>query len=235
MTAGGRSVLAAKPRAGKGAALTRLLGRRSDDRDPAETLPADRFSRAGGSGLQRTRHRQHRQAPQSLTARLAGQAPGMPCSAGERVTRHRRWPVPRPPLVQMMSDLNWAGPTRCAQARLVLGPFQGKPACVRIPVGGGVCGTVGAARRDRCWSRKNVHAFPGHIACESLSASRARELGRAVDRPRGRHRRYRSRWPSVAPARASTAADQAGIERVARDLACRLRRDDRAARSRQPS
>ena len=53
--------------------------------------------------------------------------------------------------------------------QLVLGPFQGNPACVRIPVGKGVCGT--AAKENRTLLVKNVHEFPGHIACDSASQS----------------------------------------------------------------
>ena len=52
---------------------------------------------------------------------------------------------------------------------LVLGPFQGKPACIRIPFGKGVCGT--AAKKDETQLVKDVHEFPGHIACDSASRS----------------------------------------------------------------
>ena len=55
------------------------------------------------------------------------------------------------------------------QGRLVLGPFQGKPACIEIPVGRGVCGT--AAAQDALQLVPDVHAFPGHIACDSASRS----------------------------------------------------------------
>ena len=55
------------------------------------------------------------------------------------------------------------------EGKLVLGPFQGKPACVEIPSGKGVCGT--AAERDEVVLVKNVHEFPGHIACDSASDS----------------------------------------------------------------
>jgi L-methionine (R)-S-oxide reductase len=68
-----------------------------------------------------------------------------------------------------LPDLNWAGFYRLAGDMLVLGPFHGKPACVRIPVGKGVCGTA-AARRETVLVR-NVHEFPGHIACDAASAS----------------------------------------------------------------
>jgi L-methionine (R)-S-oxide reductase len=66
-------------------------------------------------------------------------------------------------------DLNWAGFYRLQDQVLVLGPFQGRPACVRIPVGKGVCGTA-VARREAVVV-PDVHAFPGHIACDSASRS----------------------------------------------------------------
>jgi L-methionine (R)-S-oxide reductase len=70
---------------------------------------------------------------------------------------------------QIVPDLNWAGFYLMKRGELVLGPFQGKPACVRIAVGKGVCGTA-AARRETVLVR-DVHAFPGHIACDSASNS----------------------------------------------------------------
>ena len=70
-----------------------------------------------------------------------------------------------------LRDLNWAGFYLVEPERgdLLLGPFQGKPACVRIPIGRGVCGTA-AARRETVVV-PDVHAFPGHIACDSASNS----------------------------------------------------------------
>ncbi len=74
-----------------------------------------------------------------------------------------------------ISDLNWAGfyftvPSKKGEGNdLLVGPFQGKPACARIPFGRGVCGTT-AARRETIVVA-DVHAFPGHIACDSASAS----------------------------------------------------------------
>ncbi len=65
--------------------------------------------------------------------------------------------------------LNWAGFYLYKSGELVLGPFQGKPACVRIAIGKGVCGTA-AARRTTVVV-EDVHAFPGHIACDSASNS----------------------------------------------------------------
>jgi GAF domain-containing protein len=68
-----------------------------------------------------------------------------------------------------LADLNWAGFYWMKGGELVLGPFQGKPACVRIALGRGVCGT--AARDRRAIVVPDVSAFPGHIACDSASAS----------------------------------------------------------------
>lgn len=72
-------------------------------------------------------------------------------------------------LWQFLPDLNWAGFYRMVEDELVLGPFQGKPACIRIPVGRGVCGTTAATRETQLVA--DVHAFPGHIACDAASAS----------------------------------------------------------------
>lgn len=65
--------------------------------------------------------------------------------------------------------LNWAGFYLLEDRTLVLGPFQGKPACIEIPLGRGVCGT--AAAEDRTLCVPDVHAFPGHIACDGASRS----------------------------------------------------------------
>ena len=72
-------------------------------------------------------------------------------------------------LMQALPDLNWAGFYLLKGDELVLGPFQGKIACMRIKVGKGVCGTA-AAQRESVVVR-NVHDFPGHIACDSASNS----------------------------------------------------------------
>ena len=72
-------------------------------------------------------------------------------------------------LFHQMPDLNWAGFYRMKGGGLVLGAFQGKPACVRIALGRGVCGT--AARERRTVVVPDVNAFPGHIACDSASRS----------------------------------------------------------------
>ncbi|MDY4583236.1 MAG: GAF domain-containing protein [Candidatus Faecousia sp.] len=72
-------------------------------------------------------------------------------------------------LWQALPDINWAGFYKMEDGCLILGPFQGKPACIRIPLGRGVCGT--AAAEDRVQLVPNVHVFPGHIACDSASNS----------------------------------------------------------------
>jgi len=72
-------------------------------------------------------------------------------------------------LYHSLPELNWAGFYLLQDKELVLGPFQGKPACVRIGVGKGVCG-VAAAQRETVIV-PNVHEFPGHIACDSASNS----------------------------------------------------------------
>ena len=72
-------------------------------------------------------------------------------------------------LYENMEDLNWAGFYVMNKGSLMLGPFQGKVACIRIEVGKGVCGT--AAQSDETQLVKDVHQFPGHIACDSASNS----------------------------------------------------------------
>lgn len=72
-------------------------------------------------------------------------------------------------LWQILPDLNWAGFYLMEDGALYLGPFQGKTACIRIPLGRGVCGT--AAQNDQVLRVHNVHEFEGHIACDSASNS----------------------------------------------------------------
>ena len=72
-------------------------------------------------------------------------------------------------LNQAMNDINWVGFYLMENGQLVLGPFQGKVACVEIKVGKGVCGT--AVEKDEIQLVKNVHEFPGHIACDGASNS----------------------------------------------------------------
>lgn len=70
---------------------------------------------------------------------------------------------------QFVPELNWAGFYRMVGGELVLGPFQGKSACIRIPLTKGVCGA--AARTGETQLVEDVHAFPGHIACDAASRS----------------------------------------------------------------
>ncbi len=72
-------------------------------------------------------------------------------------------------LFDQLDEVNWAGFYLLENSQLVLGPFQGKPACTRIPLGSGVCGT--AASENKMLNVPDVHAFPGHIACDSASRS----------------------------------------------------------------
>lgn len=72
-------------------------------------------------------------------------------------------------IYQGLDRLNWAGFYFLEGRKLVLGPFQGRPACIEIPMGRGVCGT--AAKLDQTQLVEDVHAFPGHIACDSASRS----------------------------------------------------------------
>lgn len=113
-------------------------------------------------------------------------------------------------LNEALGDINWVGFYLMEGEKLVLGPFQGKVACIEIPVGRGVCGT--AAARNETVRVEDVHAFPGHIACDSASNSEIviplRREGEVVgvldiDSPvKGRF----------------TEEDQAGLERIARIL-----------------
>ena len=70
---------------------------------------------------------------------------------------------------EAMEKINWAGFYLMERGKLVLGPFQGKPACIEIAVGKGVCGTAVAERKTQLV--EDVHRFPGHIACDSASNS----------------------------------------------------------------
>ena len=106
-----------------------------------------------------------------------------------------------------LPGLNWAGFYLYKSGELVLGPFQGKPACVRIAMGKGVCGTA-AARRETVLV-EDVHAFPGHIACDSASNSevvipliRSGELLGVLDLDSPQHARF-------------SGADADGLQRLA--------------------
>ena len=117
-------------------------------------------------------------------------------------------------LWEFVPDLNWAGFYRLIGGELVLGPFVGRPACIRIPLGKGVCGT--AASSGATQLVEDVHAFPGHIACDAASRS---EL--VVPVLRGGSVLAVIDLDSPMPARFDP-ADAAGIEALARVLADRI-------------
>lgn len=122
-------------------------------------------------------------------------------------------------LWEFLPDLNWAGFYRMGanangEDELVLGPFNGRPACIRIPLGVGVCGTAAQSGETQCI--ENVHDFPGHIACDAASEAElvvpVRRDGNVIavidlDSPK------RGRF---------TAEDAAGIEKLAAILAKRI-------------
>jgi GAF domain-containing protein len=116
---------------------------------------------------------------------------------------------------ESLPDLNWAGFYRNVAGKngpeLVLGPFQGRPACIRIPFGTGVCGVAAATRQVQ--RVEDVHAFPSHIACDSASNSeivlpliRDGELLGVLDLDSPKHARFDE-------------ADEAGLAKVAEILA----------------
>ncbi|MBQ3701139.1 MAG: GAF domain-containing protein [Oscillospiraceae bacterium] len=115
-----------------------------------------------------------------------------------------------------LEDLNWAGFYFMEGGRLVLGPFQGKPACIEIPVGRGVCGA--AVQEGKTQLVPDVHLFPGHIACDSASNSEIvvplrvdGEIVGVLD--------IDSPWPGR-----FTEEDQTGLEAVAEIIAQMLTR-----------
>ncbi|MBL0967350.1 GAF domain-containing protein [Blastomonas sp. UPD001] len=115
---------------------------------------------------------------------------------------------------QFLPDLNWSGFYRMVEDELVLGPFVGKPACIRIALGSGVCGTAAASGETQ--RVEDVHAFPGHIACDAASQSELvvpvlhdGQVTHVIDLDSPRTGRF-------------DAEDQAGIERLARSLAGRI-------------
>lgn len=115
---------------------------------------------------------------------------------------------------QYLPDLNWAGFYRNVADELVLGPFQGKAACIRIAFGKGVCGTAAQSRETQLV--EDVHAFPGHIACDADSRS---EL--VVPILQGDRLIAVLDLDSPSPARFD-AEDAAGCEAIARLLASRI-------------
>jgi GAF domain-containing protein len=102
----------------------------------------------------------YRELAAQLAALLAGERNAVACAANTASLLY--WSLP---------DVNWAGFyfVEPVSGDLVVGPFQGKPACVRIPLGKGVCGTAAVNRRTLVVP--DVHEFPGHIACDAASAS----------------------------------------------------------------
>lgn len=110
-----------------------------------------------------------------------------------------------------LPQINWAGFYRMKEGMLVLGPFQGAPACLRIPVGRGVCGT--AAQTGRTQRVADVHAFPGHIACDARSQSE-------IVLPIWRGERLAAVLDIDSPVKGRfDEADQAGLEALAQKLA----------------
>ena len=117
-------------------------------------------------------------------------------------------------LYDALEDVNWAGFYLLRDGRLVLGPFQGKAACIHIPLGKGVCGT--AAQRDETQLVPDVHAFPGHIACDSASNAE-------IVVPIHRDGRVAAVLDIDSPVRDRfTAADRAGLEKLVRVLEQRM-------------
>ena len=117
-------------------------------------------------------------------------------------------------LGEFLPDCNWTGFYRMVDGELVLGPFTGRPACIRIPVGQGVCGA--AAKSGATQLVEDVHAFPGHIACDGDTRSglvvpvvRAGEVIAVIDLDSPELARF-------------DAEDQAGIEALAAMLADRI-------------
>ena len=117
-------------------------------------------------------------------------------------------------IFETLPDLNWAGFYRVVDGGLVVGPFQGRPACVRIAFGEGVCGEAAATRQVQ--RVDDVHVFPGHIACDSASNSeivvpiiRDGELLAVLDLDSPKTARF-------------TAEDEAGCVRLAEILAAAL-------------
>jgi GAF domain-containing protein len=117
-------------------------------------------------------------------------------------------------LWQFLPECNWIGFYRMVAGELVLGPFCGKPACIRIPLGQGVCGTAAATGESQLVA--DVHAFPGHIACDADSRSelvvpvlRGGVVIAVIDCDSPRLGRF-------------DAEDQAGLEAFARVIADRI-------------
>jgi GAF domain-containing protein len=117
-------------------------------------------------------------------------------------------------LWEFLPDVNWTGFYRVVAGELVLGPFAGRPACIRIPFGQGVCGAAAATGETQLVA--DVHAYPGHIACDAASAS---ELVVPVLRDGRVIAVIDLDSPTVAR---FDAEDAAGIEKLAALLAARI-------------
>lgn len=105
---------------------------------------------------------QYRTDYESLAKQLAALTEGIPYNIANLANAAAL-------LWEHLTDINWAGFYLMEDGALVLGPFQGKTACIRIPVGKGVCGTAVAENATQLVA--DVHQFPGHIACDSASNS----------------------------------------------------------------
>ncbi len=99
-------------------------------------------------------------------AQLVGQARGLVHGESDRIANAANLASL---VYHALPDLNWVGFYHWDGRELVVGPFQGRPACVRIALGRGVCGTAAATRQTQVVA--DVHAFPGHIACDAASRS----------------------------------------------------------------
>ena len=119
-------------------------------------------------------------------------------------------------IFETLEDLNWAGFYLLEGDTLVLGPFQGRPACIEIPLGRGVCGT--AAQENKTQLVPDVHLFPGHIACDSASNSEI-VVPLRVDGKVAGVLDLDSPWPGR-----FTAEDQTGLEAVGEILSQMLTR-----------
>ena len=146
------------------------------------------------------------------------------CAQLKGLAEAERWYVPllanaSALIYDNLEDLNWAGFYLLREGRLVLGPFQGKLACIHIPVGKGVCGT--AVARDETLLVPDVHAFPGHIACDSASNS---EIVIPIHAPGGGIFGVLD-IDSPVPDR-FTEEDRTGLEAFVRELEAALRPED---------
>ena len=127
---------------------------------PRSSVLSHKISSVLGTEInqQRSKSERYRDLAASLESLLAGETDALANLANASAL-----------LAEALDRINWCGFYLLRGGELVLGPFQGKPACVRIPVGKGVCGTAAAGKRTLVVP--DVNAFPGHIACDAASAS----------------------------------------------------------------